>query len=284
MAEINWFPGHMAKTKKALEQQIKSVDAVIELCDARAPYSTRNPDLIRLIGGKTHILVLNKTDLADDSVTRGWLDYYKSINLTALKFQSTGSKTKEIFSLIETAVAPKVERMKARGANKTVRVMVVGIPNVGKSTFINKLRGQAIAKASDRPGVTRSNQWVKITPYLELLDTPGMLWPKLDDQAAAQRLAFLGSIKDEIMDGEKLATALIKELLQINPAAVKARFKLKDEVDTCYDEELLEYACKGRGWLLSGGRCDTERAAALVLDEFRAGKLGKLSLERLGGQ
>ena len=169
--------------------------------------------------------------------------------------------------------------MKARGANKTVRVMVVGIPNVGKSTFINHLRGAAVAKTSDRPGVTRSNQWVKITPYLELLDTPGMLWPKLEDQGSARVLAFLGSIRDQIMDGEELATQLLETLLRIAPAQTRARYKLPEDAAGRLPEELLELACRGRGWLLSGGRCDTERAASLVLDEFRAGKLGRITLE-----
>ena len=280
MSEINWFPGHMAKTRRLLETQIKAVDAVIELCDARAPYATRNPDLIRMIGNKAHILIMNKSDLADDAVTKSWLKYYEQKGVAAMAFQSTGSKVKPVFDMIEKASAAKVERMKQRGANKTVRIMVVGIPNVGKSTFINKLHGQSIAKASDRPGVTRSNQWVKINPYLELLDTPGMLWPKLEDQATAKRLAFLGSIKDDIMNTEELATELLKELLVIKPEAVISRYKLTNLEDE--ETSLLEKCCKGRGWLLSGGRYDTERAAALILDEFRACKMGKLSLERIG--
>lgn len=279
MPEINWYPGHMAKTKKILETQIRSVDAVIELCDARAPKATRNPDLVRLTGGKTRILILNKADLASDAATAQWLAYYKKYGVTALKYQSVGGRAKEIFRFIENAARPAVERMKARGANKTVRVMVVGIPNVGKSTFINHLRGAAVAKTSDRPGVTRSNQWVKITPYLELLDTPGMLWPKLEDQGSARVLAFLGSIRDQIMDGEELATQLLETLLRIAPAQTRARYKLPEDAAGRPPEELLELACRGRGWLLSGGRCDTERAASLVLDEFRAGKLGRITLE-----
>ena len=280
MSEINWFPGHMAKTRRLLEIQIRAVDAVIELCDARAPYATRNPDLIKMIGNKTHILVLNKADLAEDAVTKAWLKHYEERGIMAMAFQSTGSKVKPVFDMIEKASAAKVEKMKARGANKTVRIMVVGIPNVGKSTFINKLHGQSIAKASDRPGVTRSNQWVKINPFLELLDTPGMLWPKLEDQATARRLAFLGSIKDDIMNTEELATELLKELLVIKKDAVIARYKLTDLEND--ETTLLEKCCKGRGWLLSGGRYDTERAAALILDEFRGCKMGKLSLERIG--
>ena len=282
MSELNWFPGHMAKTRRLLEGQLRTVDAVIELCDARAPYSTRNPDLMRMARGKAHILVLNKSDLADEAVTRAWLSSYKAQGVSALAFQSVGGDKKQIFRLIEDAVSAKVERMKERGANKTVRMMVVGIPNVGKSTFINKLKGKAIAAAQDRPGVTRSNQWVKINPYLELLDTPGLLWPKLSDERGALRLAYLGSIRDDIMDTEELATKLLRELLVIQPQAVIKRYKLDESALSCPDEELLEKCCRGRGLLLSGGRYDTLRCAALVLDEFRGAKMGRISLERVG--
>ena len=274
----------MAKTRRQLETQLKAVDAVIELCDARAPYATRNPDLKRMAAGKQHILILNKSDLADDSDTKSWARYYKSQGLTAVPFQSTGGKAKEIFRLIEEACAERVNRMKARGVNKTVRVMVVGIPNVGKSTFINRLKGQAIAKAADRPGVTRSNQWVKINPYLELLDTPGMLWPKLDDKQGTLRLAFLGSIPDDIMDTESLAAVLISQLLVIQPESVISRWKLDESVKTLPKDALLEACCRGRGLLLSGGRFDTLRCAQLVLDEFRGGRMGRITLERVGAE
>lgn len=279
MPEINWYPGHMAKTRKLLADQIRSVDAVIELCDARAPRATRNPDLNALAGGKTRILVLNKSDLANDERTREWIARYRAQGLTAIRFASTGGRAKEIFSLIEQAARPAVERMKARGANKTVRMMVVGIPNVGKSTFVNKLRGQAIVKASDRPGVTRSNTWVKIGPYLELMDTPGMLWPKLEDQKVAEALAFLGSIRDQIMDGEALAASLLKTLLTVAPEETISRFKLPENAGGMDADALIESACHGRGWLLSGGRPNTERAAAVILDEFRGGRLGRITLE-----
>ena len=277
---ISWFPGHMAKTKRLLETQIKSVDAVIELCDARAPQATRNPVLMHFAGHKAHILVLNKADLADEAVTREWLNFFRSKGLTAIKYQSTGGKTKEIFHLIETAVMPKVKRMQERGANKTVRVMVVGIPNVGKSTFINALKGQAITKTADRPGVTRSNQWVKINPYLELLDTPGMLWPKIDDERTAFRLAFLGSIKDEVMDTERRAGELLTVLGVLYPEGVTQRYKLKEGEIGLDRDSLLEACCRGRGFLLPGGRYDTLRLSQVALDEFRGGKTGKISLER----
>ena len=280
MPQINWYPGHMAKSRRLLQDQLRAVDAVIELCDARAPLATRNPDLEKLTHGKARILILNKADLADDRETARWVEYFRSQNLSAMRFNSNGGKTKEILARIQEATRPAVERAAARGVKKTVRLMIIGIPNVGKSTFINRIHGSGIAKASDRPGVTRSNQWVKIGPYLELLDTPGMLPPRMDDQDGARLLAYLGSIRDQIMNTEELAGQLLMHLQAINPAAVAARFKLPE--GEIYDDPqlALEAACKGRGWLISGGRPDVDRAAALVLDEFRAGKAGKITIER----
>ena len=276
--KINWYPGHMAKTRRLLQDQLRAVDAVIELCDARAPMATRNADLMKLTRDKTRILVLNKADLAGDAATARWLEHFRREGLTALRFNSNGGRVKDILGKVEEASQPALARFAARGVKKTVRFMVTGIPNVGKSTFINRLHGSAIAKASDRPGVTRSNQWVKLNPYLEILDTPGMLPPRMDDQEAARLLAYLGSIRDEIMDTEDLAGGLLQRLYVIDPGAVSKRFKLPDDVETT-PHALLEAACRGRGWLLSGGRLDTERAAALVLDEFRAGRIGRLTLE-----
>ena len=280
MPQINWYPGHMAKSRRLLQDQLRAVDAVIELCDARAPLATRNPDLEKLTRGKARILILNKADLADDKETARWVEYFRAQDLTAMRFNSNGGKTKEILARIQEATRPAVERAAARGVKKTVRLMIIGIPNVGKSTFSNRIHGSGIAKASDRPGVTRSNQWVKIGPYLELLDTPGMLPPRMDDQDGARLLAYLGSIRDQIMNTEELAGQLLMHLQSINPAAVAARFKLPE--GEIYDDPqlALEAACRGRGWLISGGRPDVDRAAALVLDEFRAGKAGKITIER----
>ena len=280
MPQINWYPGHMAKSRRLLQDQLRAVDAVIELCDARAPLATRNPDLEKLTRGKARILILNKADLADDRETARWVEYFRTQGLSAMRFNSNGGKTKEILARIQEATRPAVERAAARGVKKTVRLMIIGIPNVGKSTFINRIHGSGIAKASDRPGVTRSNQWVKIGPYLELLDTPGMLPPRMDDQDSARLLAYLGSIRDQIMNTEELAGQLLMHLQAINPAAVAARFKLPE--GEIYDDPqlALEAACRGRGWLISGGRPDVDRAAALVLDEFRAGKAGKITIER----
>ena len=279
---INWYPGHMAKSRRLLQDQLRSVEAVIELCDARAPLATRNPDLQKLTRGKTRILILNKADLADDAQTARWLERFRREGLTALRFNSNGGKVKDILARVEEASKPALERYAARGVRKTVRLMVIGIPNVGKSTFINRLHGSAIAKAGDRPGVTRANQWVKLGPFLEILDTPGMLPPRLDDQEGARLLAYLGSIRDEIMDTEELAGGLMALLDRLDPAALAARYKLPDDRGQA-PHELLEAACRGRGWLLSGGRLDTGRAAALILDEFRAGKIGRITIEPANG-
>ena len=273
----------MAKSRRMLQEQLRAVDAVIELCDARAPRATRNGDLEKLTRGKARILILNKADLADDRETARWLEHFRRQGLTAMRFNANGGRIKEILSRVEEASRPALERYAARGVRKTVRMMVIGIPNVGKSTFINRLYGSAVVKTADRPGVTRAKQWVKIGPYLEIMDTPGMLPPRLDDQASARLLAFLGSIRDQIMDTEELAGELLMLLRAINPGAVAARFKLPE---SCEDTPhgLLEAACRGRGWLLSGGRYDTERAAALVLDEFRGGKIGRITIESCAGQ
>lgn len=279
MPQINWYPGHMARSRRLLQDQLRAVDAVIELCDARAPLATRNPDLERLTRDKARILILNKADLADDNDTARWLEHFRRHGLTAMRFNSNGGKVRDILGHIDQATKPARDRYAARGVKKSVRTMVIGIPNVGKSTFINRLYGGSIVKAADRPGVTRSNQWVKLGPYLEILDTPGMLPPRLDNQDSAKLLAYLGSIRDQIMDTEELASGLLSLLYAINPAATSARFKLPADVDPD-PSELMEAACRGRGWLLSGARYDLDRASALILDEFRAGKVGKITLQR----
>jgi ribosome biogenesis GTPase A len=281
--KINWYPGHMARTRRLLADQLRAVDAVVELCDARAPMATRNPDLNSLTRGKVRLLVLNKADLADDAATAAWLRYFRGHGIQALRFNSNGARAKDVLRQIEEATRPAMERAAARGIKKTARLMVIGIPNVGKSTFINRINGSPIAKAGDRPGVTRSNQWVKISPYLELLDTPGMLPPRLDDQKRAKLLAYLGSVRDQILDTEELAMGLMELLMERAPQAARTRFKL-GEGDFETKEALMEAACRGRGWLLSGGRFDTDRASALILDEFRAGRAGKITLETPDGE
>ena len=275
---INWYPGHMARAKRLLAEQLSRVDVVIELCDARIPRASRNPDLAELVKGKRHLLVLGKADLAEEAQTRAWLQYYRAQGLEAMSFDSVRGRAKDVLARVERLSADLVERMAARGVKKTVRVMIVGVPNVGKSTFTNRLNGAAIAKTGDRPGVTRSNQWVRVTPYLELLDTPGLLWPKLENQADARALAFVGTINDQIMDQQMLAIRLLTWLMENKREDAVGRFRLKEP-----DAEglaLLEAVCRGRGWLLPGGVCDTDRGAAVVLDEFRAGKLGRVTLQR----
>ena len=275
---INWYPGHMARAKKKLVEQLSRVDVVVELCDARIPRASRNPELGELVKNKKRLLILNKADLAEESVTRAWMNYYRAQGIDCMSFDSAKGRAKDVISRIEKAASEAVAKMAAKGVKKTVRVMIVGVPNVGKSTFTNKVNGSSIAKTGDRPGVTRNNQWVKITPYLELLDTPGLLWPKLDDQNNARALAFVGTINDQIMDQQMLAIRLLEYLMEIKPEAAVTRFKLKDA--SLRGAALLEEACRGRGWLMPGGVMDTDRGAAVILDEFRAGKLGRLTLQR----
>ena len=289
--DINWYPGHMAKAKRLLADQLSRVDVVVELCDARLPYSSRNPDLDKLLAGKKRVLLLNKADLADPAATSAWLNYFRARGIDAAPYSASTGKAKDALAVIDRAAKEAVERAAQKGIRKTVKAMVVGVPNVGKSTFTNKLHGGNIAKTGDRPGVTRAKQWVKLGPYLEMLDTPGMLPPRLDDQKRAQNLAFLGSVRDQILDTQELSGALLRRLLELKPDLARARFKLAETAlneegealpladPSLPDEALLEAACKGRGWLLSGGRFDMERGAALVLDEFRAGKLGRFTLE-----
>ena len=223
---INWYPGHMARAKRLLAEQLSRVDVVIELCDARIPRASRNPDLAELVKGKRRLLVLGKADLAEEAQTRAWLQYYRAQGLEAMSFDSVRGRAKDVLARVERLSADLVERMAARGVKKTVRVMIVGVPNVGKSTFTNRLNGAAIAKTGDRPGVTRSNQWVRVTPYLELLDTPGLLWPKLENQADARALAFVGTINDQIMDQQMLAIRLLTWLMENKREDAVGRFRL----------------------------------------------------------
>lgn len=275
--KINWYPGHMAKAKRLLQQQLTRVDAVIELCDARLPYASRNPDLNYLTKNKARVLLMNKADLADPNITKQWLSYFKARGVQCAAV-TADRNAKEVLRIIESLTREKVERAEARGVRKTIRVMVVGVPNVGKSTLINRLHGGAIAKVGDRPGVTRANQWVRVGDYLELLDTPGMLWPRLDDEVAAKRLAYISAIKDEILDVYALAVSLLEDLIEICPENVQKRYKLSDL--SLRGLALMEAVCRGRGFLLRGGELDIDRACAIVLDEFRDGKLGRITLEK----
>ena len=274
---IQWYPGHMAKAKRLLSAQLVKVDLVVELCDARLPLSSRNPALDELIRHKRRVLLLCKADLAENAKTQQWIAYFKRMGVEAMAYDKSPQRTKQAKQLIEFAARDVLERNKRRGIQKTLRAMVVGVPNVGKSTFINRLYGGSIAKTGDRPGVTKSNQWVKISPYLEVLDTPGMLWPKLNDQRAATRLAYIGTIKDAVYDQYELCVNLLQDLLAVMPAQTAERYKIKNSQAEGY--ALLDEVCRGRGFLLRGGELDYDRACAVILDEFREGKVGKLTLE-----
>lgn len=275
---IQWYPGHMTKAKRMLTENLKLIDVVIELVDARAPISTRNPDFDELFTGKSRVVLLNKSDLADKSTTNAWINYFKSQGIFAAEFVATNSgKRKAAISIIEQAASEKVRKMREKGINKTVRAMIVGIPNVGKSTLINTVAGVARAQVGDRPGVTQGKQWVKITPYLELMDTPGMLWPKFEDQTIAQRIAFIGSVRDDILDVEEIAAELLLELVRIAPEKVSERYKKVTKTDTI--TTILDSVCESRGFRLSGSTYNTERAARVVLDEFRGGKIARISFE-----
>lgn len=275
--DIQWYPGHMAKAKRLLSAQLVKVDLVVELCDARLPLSSRNPALDALIRHKRRVLLLCKADLAENAKTQQWLAYFKRLGLEAMAYDKTPQKTKQARQLIEHAASDLLERNQRRGIQKTLRAMVVGVPNVGKSTFINRLYGGSIAKTGDRPGVTKSNQWVKVSPYLEVLDTPGMLWPKLNDQQAATRLAYIGTIKDAVYDQYELCVSLLRDLLAAMPQKAAERYKIKNPDVEGY--ALLDEVCRGRGFLMRGGECDLDRACSVILDEFREGKVGKLTLE-----
>lgn len=276
--QIQWYPGHMTKAKRMLVENLKLIDVVIELVDARAPISTRNPDFDELFENKSRVVLLNKSDLAERNTTSAWISYFKANDIDASEFTATSSSKKKVaVALIEKAAEEKVKRMREKGVNKTVRAMIVGIPNVGKSTLINTMAGYARAQVGDRPGVTQGKQWVKISPYLELMDTPGMLWPKFEDQTVAKRIAFIGSVRDDILDIEDIASQLLCELLKICPERVCERYKKLTAEDTM--ATVLDKVCQSRGFILSGGVFDTERAARIVLDEFRAGKIAKISFE-----
>ena len=275
--DINWYPGHMAKTRRQLSEMISRVDLMIELCDARLPYSSRNPDLDRMCRGKNRILLLNKADLADPALTSRWLSYFRSRGIEAAAIQAKQLKNKEALAAIERSTQKAVQQAAARGIRKTVRAMVVGVPNVGKSTYINQLHGGHIAQTGDRPGVTRSTQWIRVTPYLEIMDTPGLLWPRLDDQTAARRLSYLGTIRDEVLNQDDLALSLLNDLADSVPDRLMERFHVQDP--DLRGPELMDAVCRGRGFLLRGNEYDYDRCCSVVLDEFREGKLGRITLE-----
>lgn len=275
IGNIQWFPGHMTKTRRLIEADLKMVDAVVEITDARIPESSRNPILDELVGSKPRIMILNKCDYADDKATALWRRYYEGRGITVITCDCrSGKGINKFLPTVKNLLRELIERRKARGMiGKALRLMVVGIPNVGKSSFINRMANSRKTKVGDRPGVTRGKQWVSIDKDVELLDMPGILWPKFDDQLAAQRLAFTGAIKDEVTDSEELARALGEILQRDYSELLRARYKIPCEGD------ILTEIARARGMLISGGEPDTERAAAALLDEYRGGKIGKITLE-----
>lgn len=277
---IQWFPGHMAKTRKSIKENLSLVDAVVEIIDARIPLSSQNPEMGRMTAGKPRLLVLNKRDMADNNATDKWISYFRSQGVVAVSMDCKSGKGLKSFTsaLEQQLLKDLIEMRKAKGmVGAPIRVMVVGIPNVGKSSFINRMSGSKKAKVEDRPGVTRTKQWVKLGDKIEMLDMPGVLWPKFDDQKAAQNLAFTGAIKDDILDIETLAMLLLELLAQNYPQCLKERYKM--EVSDLQGKDLLELLGRKRGMLISGGEVNTERAAIMLLDEFRAGKIGNITLE-----
>ena len=277
---INWFPGHMKKTEGLIKENLKLVDIVIELVDARIPLASKNPLIDELVNNKPRLIVFNKSDMADDSVTNDWINYYKNKGIRVVKVNSIDGKgINDVYEAINQVLESKISKYKETNLNYIIKMMVVGIPNVGKSSFINKITGRAGAKTGDKPGITKGKQWVRIKEGFELLDTPGILWHKFDDEEIAKNLAFVGSIKDEILDVEELAFYLLGFLKENYPESIKERYKVTfDEYTDTY--ELMEDIGRKRGFVIRGGEIDIFRTANTILDEFRSLKLGRISLER----
>lgn len=280
---IQWFPGHMAKTRRLMKECMGLVDIVVELIDSRIPYSSRNPEINSIVGDKPRIILLNKCDAADPAVTQQWVDYYKSQGLTAIPTDcKSGKGLKALLPAVRTVLRSVLEKREAKGiSGKPIRMMIVGVPNAGKSSLINRLAGSKRAKVEDRPGVTRGKQWVKIEGGIDLLDMPGVLWPKFEEALVGEHLAFTGAVKDDVVDTHWLGMRLLHHLYINYPQMVEKRYKLKEgEGEGLEPFELLELVGKKRGMLISGGEVDTERAALTVLDEFRGAVIGNISLEK----
>lgn len=273
-----WYPGHMTKAKRMMQENISLIDLVIELVDAREPISSRNPDIDELGKNKSRIILLNKSDLADPTANKEWMAYFQAKGFHVLEINSkTGNGIKSIQSVVQEACKEKIERDRKRGIlNRPVRAMVVGIPNVGKSTFINSFAGKACAKTGNKPGVTKGKQWIKLNKNLELLDTPGILWPKFEDQAIGMKLAFIGSINDEILLTDELALDFIKHVSPRYENLIKERYSLEESGTPL---EVLSGIAKNRRCFKKGEELDLEKAAGMLIDDFRSGKLGRISLE-----
>lgn len=276
--DIQWYPGHMTKARRMMQEDIRLVDLVIELTDARAPLSGRNPDIDEIGKNKSRVILLNKADMADEALNRRWTAYFQNTGFFAAAVNSrSGTGMKQIQNIIQEACREKLERDQRRGIrNRPVRAMVAGIPNVGKSTFINSFAGKACTKTGNKPGVTRGKQWIRLNKNVELLDTPGILWPKIDDPAVGQRLAALGSVRDEILQAEELSLWVLDFIQGKYPGLLSRRYPIEE---AGRPEELLGRIAKARGCLQKGGEPDYTKAAALVLDDFRSGRLGRITLE-----
>ena len=279
MQNLQWYPGHMAKTRRLIEENLKLIDVVVEILDARIPFSGRNPNFDDIIKNKPRLLVLNKADLADKTRTKQWIDWYAAQGLRVIPIScATGMGVNSLLNTARSLIQDKIDHEKEKGRNRTLKIMMVGIPNVGKSSLINRLIGKASTKTGDRPGVTRGKQWLRIKGDVELLDTPGILPPKFEDQSVAMRLAYTGAIKDEIMNTELLAYSLCDYLRDNYSDALRGRYKL-DAVEGLEGHEVLEKIGKRRGFVISGGETDMERAANMILDELRGAKIGNITLE-----
>jgi len=282
LPNLQWFPGHMKKAQRLIEENLKLVDVAIELLDARIPYSSANPMLAEIIKDKPRLVALNKSDLADPEQTRAWVTYFKSQGIGAVSIDSLNGKgMKQLVKLAEDLARPKTEKLVSKGGKaRAARCMILGIPNVGKSSLINRLAGSAKAKAADKPGVTRAKQWIKLGSNLDLLDMPGILWPKFEDMTVGLKLAFTGAINDDIYDREKVTGLLLETLRRDHPERLTERFKFKGELPAT-GLELLEAVGRKRGCLVKGGVVDLEKAVNIVLTEFRSGKLGAVTLDEV---
>lgn len=280
--DIQWFPGHMAKTRRLMKENLPLVDVVVEITDARVPASSRNPEMKNLVGGKPRVVVLNKCDMADEALTAEWIEYYRTNGVRAVAMDCrSGKGLNRLVPTVKEVMKKELEKRAAKGMEgKPIRMMIVGIPNVGKSSFINRVAGGKRAKVEDRPGVTRGKQWVTLEKGIDLLDMPGVLWPKFDDKTVGEHLAFTGAIKDDILDTELLAMRLADLLNREYHSLLCERYRLTDEETADIEPyDLLSLIGAKRGMKISGGEVDTERAAAMLLDEFRDGKIGRMTLE-----
>ena len=281
LMNIQWYPGHMTKARRMIEDNLRLIDAVCEIVDARIPYSSRNPDLDRMTAGKPRLIIFNRADQADPEATRKWVSALRGDGASVLETDSkSGKGVKGFPNAVRVLLKDKLERYSAKGqVGRQLRAMVVGIPNVGKSSFINRVAGRRAAETSDKPGVTRGKQWINIDDMLELLDTPGVLWPRFEEQSVAENLAFTGAIKDDILDVETLGAHFMMLLRGLYPGCLSRRYGIAESADAD-GFDLLSLAARNRGFLLGGGEYDLERMAAVLLDEFRAGKLGRVTLEQ----